>query len=269
MIGDASGSGDDFPPKDPGPRLAVFAGTRDGRELAARLAESPARVTLSVATEYGRALAGALPPSVRVLTGRLDQAALLEMFGREKYDAIIDATHPYALEVGRNLRFAAEAAGLPYFRLHRPESALADGCEVYPDAAAAAAALRDGEDAVLLAVGVKSLAAFTVVPNFAARFYPRVLPDVQSIRECERLGFAGRRIIAMQGPFSRELNVAIMRQYGIRVLVTKDGGSAGGMPEKVAAAGDIGARLLVIGRPGVEGERGMTAEEICAALAKL
>ncbi len=266
MTGEETGAEASFLSKGEGPRLAVFAGTSDGRKLAARLARLPARIIVSVATDYGRALAGDLPDRVQVVAGRLDLEAMREFFRREKPDAIIDATHPYALEVGRNLRSAAAEEGLRYFRLHRPEVAPED-CEIYPDVESAAAALVDGGDRVLLTLGVKSLAAFTVLADFAVRCYPRVLPNIESIRECERLGYASQRIIAMQGPFSRELNVAILRQYGIRALVTKDGGAAGGLPEKIAAAREVGARLLVIGRP--EGERGMTAEDICEAVARL
>ncbi len=249
------------------PHLLLFAGTADGRELALKLAALPAKITLSVATEYGRSLLSDLPDAVRVACGRMDQRAMREFFRRENPQAIIDATHPYAREAGRNIRAAAAAEGLPYFRLLRPQT-LVEGCEIVPHAEAAAAVLRQDDGPVLLTVGVKELAAFTVLPNFADRFYVRVLPSVESLRECERLGFANKRVIAMQGPFSRELNVALLRQFGIKTLVTKDGGAAGGMPEKLAAAAEFGARVVVMGRPEAE-VGGLTAEEICAAVARL
>lgn len=52
----------------------------------------------------------------------------------------------------------------------------------------------------------------------------------------------------MHGPFSRALNAAILEQYRIRWMVTKDGGAAGGFGEKLDAARDAGAELVVIGR---------------------
>ena len=89
--------------------------------------------------------------------------------------------------------------------------------------------------------------------------YPRVLPTVAGITACEGAGIPHRNIIAMQGPFTLELNLALMQQFHIRYLVTKDGGSAGGFAEKAQAAAQSGAALVVLRRPE---ECGETAEEI-------
>ena len=75
----------------------------------------------------------------------------------------------------------------------------------------------------------------------------------------EGAGIPHRNIIAMQGPFTLELNLALMQQFHIRYLVTKDGGSAGGFAEKAQAAAQSGAALVVLRRPE---ECGETAEEI-------
>ena len=93
----------------------------------------------------------------------------------------------------------------------------------------------------------------------ATRLYPRVLPTVAGITACEGAGIPHRNIIAMQGPFTLELNLALMQQFHIRYLVTKDGGSAGGFAEKAQAAAQSGAALVVLRRPE---ECGETAEEI-------
>ncbi len=75
------------------------------------------------------------------------------------------------------------------------------------------------------------------------------MPARESIEACEAAGIPRRNIIAMQGPFSRELNEAILRQYRIAWMVSKDGGAAGGFPEKAAAARALGVRLIVLRRP--------------------
>ena len=81
------------------------------------------------------------------------------------------------------------------------------------------------------------------------RLYPRVLPVEESLLACRRAGVPTKNIIAMHGPFSQKLNEAILEQYRIRWMVTKDGGSAGGFGEKVSAARNTGISLVVIGRP--------------------
>ena len=87
-----------------------------------------------------------------------------------------------------------------------------------------------------------------------ARLYPRVLPTPEGIAACEAANVPHRNIIAMQGPFSLALNKALITQFQIRYLVTKDGGAAGGFAEKVQAAADTGAQLVVLRRPPETGE---------------
>ena len=69
------------------------------------------------------------------------------------------------------------------------------------------------------------------------------------IESCQALGFEGRNLIAMQGPFSMEMNRAMLTQYECRYLVTKDSGKAGGFLEKIQAAEACGATVVIIGRP--------------------
>ncbi len=56
------------------------------------------------------------------------------------------------------------------------------------------------------------------------------------------------------------LNVALLRQYHIQTLVTKDTGGYGGFREKAEAAREAGCALLVVERP--RRETGLTLEEI-------
>ena len=53
----------------------------------------------------------------------------------------------------------------------------------------------------------------------------------------------------MQGPFSEELNAAMLRSVSARYLVTKESGDVGGFAAKAAAAQQTGAVLVVVGRP--------------------
>ena len=78
---------------------------------------------------------------------------------------------------------------------------------------------------------------------------------------CEAAGIPHRNIIAVQGPFSEELNKAVIREYEIDVMITKDSGTAGGFPEKISAAKDCQIPVIVIARPE---EEGLSFEEILA-----
>lgn len=229
--------------------LLLFAGTTEGRRLAERLCGLPVRATVCVATEYGGDLLALPPERFSVLAGRMDAEAMRELMRGAAFDLAIDATHPYAEAVSKNIRRAAGASGVPYLRLLREESGGGAEAEYVRDAEEAAARLAASRGNVLLATGVKDLHAYAAVPGFADRMYPRVLPSEESIRRCLELGYRPGNLIAMQGPFSLELNLALMRQFSIGIMVTKDGGAAGGFPEKIAASERAGVGVIVIGRP--------------------
>ena len=168
------------------------------------------------------------------------------------YDKCVDATHPYAREVSANIRSACRSAGVPLRRLLRRSSELPPGSILAGSPEEAAQLLQSREGNVLLAIGAKGVSAFSGLDP--ERLYPRVLPVEESLSACRRAGVPTKNIIAMHGPFSQKLNEAILEQYRIRWMVTKDGGSAGGFGEKVSAARNTGASLVVIGRPEDDGE---------------
>lgn len=243
--------------------ILLFAGATEGRLLAERLRALPLRATICVATEYGGDLLGDLPDSFTVLTGRMDKEGMRALMGEKRYEYVIDATHPYATSASANIRASASAASLSSLRLAREESPMG-AARYVADAAAAAAALASVSGNVLLTTGVKDLQAFTSVAGYAERMYPRVLPTAESVTRCVELGFKRDHVIAMQGPFSRNLNAALMREFSVAFLVTKDGGMEGGFPEKMDAAKETGAQVLVIGRP-PENE-GLTMDEVLAII---
>ena len=102
---------------------------------------------------------------------------------------------------------------------------------------------------ILLTTGSKDLKTYSKVKDFTDRAYARVLPLDASLVLCREAGVQPSHILAMQGPFSEEMDTAMLRAVSAKWLVTKDGGEAGGFTAKVAAARKAGANVLVIGRP--------------------
>ena len=96
--------------QDSGNRVLLFGGTTEGRELALWLREAGIPALSHVATDYGEALLRekALPAEY----GRLDAAEMEKLFRTGDFFAILDATHPFATEVSKNIRAAAAAAGV-------------------------------------------------------------------------------------------------------------------------------------------------------------
>jgi len=228
-------------------RVWVLGGTTEGR----RLLSTGLPILYTVATDYGAQLAGERP-NVEIRVGRLDQIAMEQLLAKEEIACVLDATHPYAVEASRNAKAAAQRIGVPYIRVLRQASDVKGAVQVAGcEEAAAYLAAREGK--ALIATGSKELAAFTAVPQYQERLFVRVLPTGHVLSTCQDLGFSAANIIAMQGPFSQEMNVALLRQIGARFLVTKDGGAAGGFTEKLAAAREVGTTVVLIARPAEEG----------------
>ena len=117
------------------------------------------------------------------------------------------------------------------------------------DTEQAAHLLEEIEGNILLTTGSKELPAYRQVKGFAERFYPRVLPLANVVESCLALGIPAAHLIAMQGPFSQEMNLAMIRQWNISCLVTKESGKTGGVDQKLAAAKQAGISVLLIRRP--------------------
>ena len=245
-------------------KAIVFAGTTEGYELCRFLAEHQVQVLGCVATEYGTK---SLSESsfLHVQGKRLSEEEMEALFEMERPEIVLDATHPYAAEVTENIRRACEKNRISYIRVLREESSHQKA--VYVESTEAAAEfLKTTEGNVLLTTGSKELKLFTGVPDFQKRLFARVLSLPSVIDTCRELGFEGRNLIAMQGPFSEEMNAAMLKQYDCRYLVTKDSGKAGGFLEKIQAAVSCGVIPVIIGRP--LNEQGITLADACSVLAE-
>ena len=232
-------------------KILVFGGTTEGRELTSRLAELGHEVTVSVATDTGEdELCGIA--DIKVVTGRRDASGMEALFHNK--DLCVDATHPYAVEAGKNIREAAERTGVRCIRLLREytgELPEYEGCTYVKDAASAVKAASGISGNILLTTGVKELPFFEGIER--ERLFVRILPVADSLEKCSEAGIPARNIIAMHGPFCEDLNLALIRQFDISCMVTKDGGEKGGFPEKYHAASKAGIKLIVIKRPFEEG----------------
>lgn len=228
-------------------KVIVFAGTTEGYGLCRFLGENQIPVLGCVATEYG---AKSLQEGefLHVRAGRLTRPEMEELLKRERPQLVLDATHPYAAEVTENIRTACSNTEISCIRVLRNDSEHQQA--VYVESTEAAVRyLKETEGKVLLTTGSKELKAFTEIPDYQKRIFARVLSLPSVIEACRELGFEGKNLIAMQGPFSEEMNRAMLRQYDCRYLVTKDSGKAGGFPEKIQAAISCGAVPVIIGRP--------------------
>ena len=142
-------------------KFCVFAGTTEGRELVEFLAgQEDVSVTACVATDYGEAL---LPPAenLTVSARRMTAEEMADLLAGEKFDLVVDATHPYAREVTENIAAACEKTGTPYLRLLRDAEETAGDAVFVPDIPAAVAYLDQTDGNILLTTGSKEILLYS------------------------------------------------------------------------------------------------------------
>lgn len=230
--------------------ILVLAGTKDGRDLIALLAGAGYQVLASAFSQYGGELISL--ENVRVHTGPLDAEGLAKLITSNEIDVLVDASHPYAVNVSQNGMLACEKTGIPYLRYERPRGVMPvyEGLSVvddYKQAIEKAATLGKN---LFLTTGSRHLKLFKEAACLREhRIIARVLPEASVIKECIELGFSPKDIVAIQGPFSHELNMALFKEYEADVIVTKNSGKIGGSDTKMTAAMALGLPLVVIDRP--------------------
>lgn len=278
-------------------KLGIFGGATEGRLLAEACEQMEVPVVVSVTTEHGRGLLGE-SPFLTVHVGRMEEDKMRRWIEENGLTDVIDATHPFAREASANIRRACRAAGASYRRLARAGCDMAEremgqsGREAGQDGREKGQSSREGgegagslcwvdsvesaarvlakelsahpERKALLTTGSKELFHFAGIAGAEERLYARVLPLAEGIAACTRIGLKGSHILAMQGPFSYEMNLAMLRAAGASYLVTKESGRAGGFQEKLDAAFKLGCQVIVVKRPKEEEGQGESLEELTA-----
>ena len=227
-------------------RVLILGGTSEGRELSRFAHDIGLSATVSVVSGYGEELLEETR-YVKVHQGALDREEMERFFEWMKPELVLDATHPYARQVTEQ---AAELCGkmkIPYSRVLRA-SRNRNGKGIFhaEGAEQAAEILKQDSRPVLLTTGSKELGVFAEAEHLKGRLFARVLPDSRVIKSCEEMGIRGPALIAMQGPFSVEMNRAMLRSTKAGWLVTKESGSRGGFEEKLQAAEECGVSVIIL-----------------------
>lgn len=252
--------------------ILIFGGTSDSLNIAEALEAAGYDYLLSVATTYGKALATKKVSELhaseghsqdnqngqdnqdavkrKVLEGRLDQEAMKKLIIDKQIKLILDATHPYAIEVSKNAMAVAEQMEVPYIRYERPsllEAVKGEHVHIVKDTKEACEVANTLGQNIFLGTGSKTLGAF-VSGLKDKKIIARVLPTSEVIKECEALGLSPDHIVGMKGPFSEEINVALYKHYEIDCMITKESGAEGGFLEKVEGCTRQGIEVVVIKR---------------------
>lgn len=235
--------------------IFMLAGTSDARELAIQIKKRGWDVRATVVTES--AAKSLNEAAIQTKIGRLTSEQMTEFIKDNHFQAIVDASHPFAEEASKNAQSAAEATGIPYIRYERASRTYSNPLITlvhdYEEAATIASKKRG---IIMLTTGSKTLGIFTkhLIGLENTRMIARMLPRLDNMEKCQTLGVEQKDIIAMQGPFSKELNIALIHQYDVTLMITKESGKVGSVDEKLEAALECGIETIMIARPKIQYE---------------
>jgi precorrin-6A/cobalt-precorrin-6A reductase len=229
--------------------ILVLAGTSEGRSAAVALEREGHPVIAATATGYGGELLRAEFKG-EISTRPLNLEEMIELIAARHVSRVVDATHPFAVEVSANAREACCRAKIIYERLERDKTA--------PEETSGVINAADIEEAVTIAVTYEGIIFLTVgsskLEDYVAalgseRLVVRILPVEASLRKCLDRGILPKNIIAMQGPFDEETNRLLFKRYDAALVITKESGPTGGTADKIRAARGLNIPIILIARP--------------------
>ncbi|MDA3892525.1 MAG: precorrin-6A reductase [Salinivirgaceae bacterium] len=222
----------------------LIGGTSDAHKIADLVLAENKKVLVSTTTSYGAVLAQ--KANVKVIQDKLEIKDMKSILRDYSIETVIDASHPFANLVSQNAIAACKEAGTKYIRFER-ECAEIEKVDYYNSYAQIIDALEQTKGNILLTIGSKNIHQFNKLKS--DRIIARVLPVKESIELCMTAGLKAHQIIAMKGRMSMETNKALLLEYDIKHLITKDSGEAGGLYEKVDAAKMLSVKVYVLKRP--------------------
>lgn len=224
----------------------IIGGTGDSAKLTSAVSAVTSDYLVTVTTPEARQLYDA---TCKVIVGTMNEDSMAQFCHRYRIKTIVDASHPFAVNVSQNAIAIAQKLNLPYLRYERAEinSAIRDYLELDSfDTLLQGNYLLNRR--VLLTVGCQVLPQFQPWQNRATLF-ARVLPKLNSLQMALDSGFSSDRLITLRPPITEALERALWQQWQISLVVTKASGKSGGEDIKRKVARQLGISLITIARP--------------------
>lgn len=226
-------------------RVWLIGGTQESRALAQALTTVGIPCVVTVTTPEAKRLYRP-GPYLDIQVQILQAEYLAQFLIQQQIQAIIDASHPFAVQVSQLAMQGAVQYQLAYLRYERaalPETSavttLANISDLWP--------YLQGQR-VLLTLGAKALPSFQPWQQRATLF-ARILPTSTALALASQGGFRSDQLIALRPPISAALEQALWQQWRITLVVTKASGPAGGEAIKAQVAQALNIALIRIARP--------------------
>lgn len=260
--------------------ILVMAGTKDAVKIIEKLSENKKsyssdfsnknslNILATTTTSYGADIAKKAGAN-EVISKPLTSDELVDLIKKKDVDLLIDATHPYAVQATVNAIYSAKKTSIKYLRYERPSldyssvkgvhpvKSFKEACEVALEILKDDLNFSDKEGIVKSGKKIMHLAGVSTIKTVLEsvpkdQLVARVLPNNTSIGQCQELGLSGENIVAMQGVFSKEFNKSLMKEYNAGVIISKESGHTGGVPDKIEAALELDLEVILVIRPEIQ-----------------
>jgi precorrin-6A/cobalt-precorrin-6A reductase len=219
--------------------VLILGGTHEGRVLAERLAGDVRYATLL--SFAGRTTSLQRPSTPHRVGGFGGVQGLTDFLRDQRFDALIDATHPFAARMSSHAVAACNATATPLIRLERATWQASDGDHWIdvPDMPAAAQALGARPRRVFLSVGRQEIIAFSAAPqhDYLIRAVDMFAPQLPRAR-----------VVAARGPFVLADERSLLERERIEIVVSKNSGTAA-THAKIVAARELDIPVVMVARP--------------------
>lgn len=226
----------------------IIAGTSEAREIIERIKDLDNYIA-TIATEGGKEFIN----TDRLIVGRMSYEEMMSFCQNRNISLIVDLTHPYAKIVSENAQKLSNKLNIDYIRYVRKKTNKVGGTIYLNSYETAYEYLSNISGTVFFTTGSKNIGNFENIRK-SNRFIYRVLPALDSIEECRKCNISMHDIVAVLGPFSKEYNKIMFKEYGADYVIMKDSGDKGGTIEKIKACEDLDIIPIIIGR---EEEKGI------------
>lgn len=231
-------------------RLWLIGGTQESAQLAAAIAcNGTIRCIVSVTTASARSLYPAAS-NLQVWVGCLNNQQIAEFIQQQQISAVLDASHPYAVEISHSAIAICQKLQIPYLRYERPVTNNQLNNRVIEldsfDTLLAGNYLTGAR--VLLTIGYRSLPLFQAWQTKATLF-ARILPSQVALQAALDAGFTGDRLICLRPPICADLERSLWQQWRINLVISKASGSPGGEDIKRSIAAQLDIPLILVNRP--------------------
>lgn len=219
--------------------ILVLGGTAEARALAGALHADGIPVTTSLA---GRVTRPRLPDGATRIGGFGGPEALARWLIEHSTNAVIDATHPFAVQISASAGQACAATGIPLLRLERPgwSDRPGDRWIWVDDLEQAANTLAQLGERVFLTTGRQGLVAFAGLRDawFLIRCVDPPEPPLPP----------RSAVLLDRGPYTLDGELDLIDAHEIEMVVTKDSGGTD-TEAKLDAARERGLPVVIVRRP--------------------